>query len=60
MNTPATSVAVAINGADMRAGSKPRLLNNSGKAAPAVAARVVIATRLIHAAEATNQFPPIT
>ena len=60
MKTPATSVAVAIKGADMRAGSKPKLLKSSGKAAPAVAAKVVIATRLIPAAEATNQLPPLT
>ena len=38
MNTPATSVAVVIKGADIRAGSRPMRLNSKGNAAPAVAA----------------------
>ena len=47
-----------MNGVDIRAGSKPIRSNNSGNAAPAVAARVVIASKLIPTDTPTKAPPP--
>ena len=52
------SVAVVIKGEDIRAGSKPILSKRSGSTAPAVAASVVIDSKLIPTAKPINNPSP--
>ena len=57
MKTPATSTTVVINGADIKAGSKPSRSNSKGKLAPAVAARIEMQSIETPAATATKGSP---
>ncbi len=47
-----------MNGVDIKAGSRPMRSNSSGKAAPAVAASVVIASRLMPTDRPTRALSP--
>ena len=58
MKTPAISVAVVMKGEDIRAGSKPILSKMSGSIAPAVAASVVIESKLMPTARPINSPSP--
>ena len=46
MRTPKTSTAVVINGADIKAGSSPKLRNKKGRDDPATEASKAIASKL--------------
>ena len=45
MNTPNTSTIVVIKGADIKAGSNPKVLKTKGKAEPAIEAKIAIITK---------------
>ena len=57
MNTPNTSTIVVIKGADIKAGSNPKVLKTKGKAEPAIEAKIAIITKLTPTDIDTNQLP---